>query len=387
MKDIIQKDNQYFFNVFGKRIAQLTHGGNCNLYDENGKKYTDFLAGIAVNCLGYSDEGFKTAVKNQVDSLIHVSNYFYNEPQTLLAEELCTKTGFSKVFFSNSGAEANECAIKIAKKYAFEKGIINGEFITLKNSFHGRTVATLFATGQNKFHVPYNPSPYPFNYIDANDLAQLNTITKDTYGVIIEVIQGEGGVIPLNMEYVKNLREICTKYDVPLIIDEVQTGMGRTGKFLAQEHYGIKGDIATLAKGLGNGIPIGACLAYSKFADVFKQGDHGSTFGGNLLACRAGLYVTQHIEPLFSHITTVGEYFREKLKCISKKIIDVRGLGLMIGAQLCEDVSAHDVFKTLFEKGFIIGTSGFNTLRFVPPYIITKKEIDEVIHVLGEVLN
>lgn len=386
-------DEKYYMDVFGKRLnAAFTHGEDVFLYDTNGKKYIDFLAGIAVNSLGYSDEGFKTALKSQVDKIIHTSNYFYNELQTELAELLCKKTHMDKIFFANSGAEANECALKLAKKTAFDKGIDNPRFITLKNSFHGRTVATVTATGQEKFYTPYLPGGFNYSYVEANDKRQLeNAINEDACAVIIELIQGEGGVFPLDVEYVLYLRDLCTQTNTLLIVDEIQTGMGRTGTFLCCEQYGIKPDIVTLAKSLGNGVPIGACLSTKEAAACFSPGDHGSTFGGNFLACAAGLYVSKKIdEEMLHQISEIGNYFKLCLELLKRnkpdKIIDVRGLGLMLGMQLNKELSAAEIRNNLFEEGILIGTAGANTLRFLPPYVINPNNIDFLIDKLEYIL-
>lgn len=387
-------DSQYYMKTFGTRLpAVFTKGEGAVLFDGGGKEYIDFLAGIAVNCLGYSDEGFQAALKKQIDSgVIHTCNYFYNEPQAMLARLLCEKTGFDRVFFGNSGAEANECALKLAKKYAYQKGK-GDRFVALKNSFHGRTLATLTATGQDKFHEAFRPMVYDFTYIDANDAEGAKTaISADICGVILEVIQGEGGVLPLDPAFVKLVRALCSEYDVPLIIDEVQTGMGRTGKFLAQEHYGVKADIVTLAKALGNGVPVGACLASEKYADAFGPGDHGTTFGGNPLACAAGVYVTQKIDDqMLGSVAGTGAYFKEKLTALMEKypdvVTDVRGEGLLLGAELSEKADAHALQRELLAQGFVIGTAGANTLRFVPPYIVTQKQIGLLISALDKMFQ
>ena len=394
LKNIEKLDQQYFMPVFGQRlpVAFETGEGAC-LYDNAGKKYTDFLAGIAVNSLGYSDEGFKNAIKAQADKLLHTSNYFYNEPQARLAEALCGKTGMKgKVFFGNSGAEANECAIKLAKKYAYNKRKGSAEFVSVSNSFHGRTLATLTATGQDSFHIPFTPGTYEYTYIDANDMnAARAAVTPKTCGVIVEVIQGEGGIIPLDFEYLKLLEKLCKDNDALLIADEIQTGMGRTGKFLACEHAGLKPDIVTLAKALGNGVPIGACIAADKAAEAFVQGDHGSTFGGNYLACAAGLYVVGAVDnAMMEAVAEKGAYFKSKLEGLKDKkpdtIVDVRGMGLLLGAELSAAKNAAEVKMSMLEKGFVIGTAGQNTLRFVPPYVIEKNDIDDLAEALIEVL-
>ncbi len=387
---IQELDARHFLQVFGRRaFVHFTGGHDAVLHGDDGKEYQDFLAGIAVNALGYSDAGFQSAVKTQVDALIHISNYFYNEPQARLAQLLCEKTGLDRVFFGNSGAEANECALKIAKKYAFAKGKQSAKFVSVQNSFHGRTVATLFATGQDKFHTAFRPGAFTFDYIPANDVeAAKAAIDGDVCGVICEVIQGEGGVLPLTQEYLQTLRDLCTQQDVALIIDEIQTGMGRTGAFLAQQLYGVQADITTLAKALGNGIPIGACLATQQFADAFAPGDHGSTFGGNPLACAAGLYVTSKIDAaMLDHVRALGVYLKEQLCAVnSDQVCDVRGEGLMVGMQLKAGKDAHDVVSQMLRKGFVIGSAGGNTLRFVPPYVIAKEQIDALKDALESVL-
>lgn len=394
INEVIKKDDNYFMKTFGKRIpVYFTHGKDVYLYDQDGKEYTDFLAGIAVNSLGYSDEGFKKVLHDCVDSFLHVSNYFYDEPQAELAEMLCKNTGYDRVFFSNSGAEANEAALKIAKKYHFDKGEERNHFVALKNSFHGRTIATLTATGQEKFHVPFAPLPYTFTYVDANDTPALkDAITSKTAGVIFEVVQGEGGVIPLEKEFVDEIFALCEKFDCVTICDEVQSGMGRCGALLAQDTLGVKADVTTLAKAIGNGIPIGAVMVKGKTSDVLNPGDHGSTFGGNHLACSAALYVVTKLTQtdIIKEAKNTGDYFISRLKELKDKfpcIKDVRGKGLLLGAEFDSSKNAADVKHDLFEKGFLACTAGQNTLRFLPPLIIRKENIDKLITALEEILN
>jgi len=393
LDEIKKLDQEYFLPVFGERMPVcFTHGEGVYLYDLDGKKYTDFLSGIAVNALGYADEGFKKVLKKQVDQLLHVSNYFYIEPQAKLARTLCKRTGYSKVFFGNSGAEANECAIKIAKKYAFDKGSKSAKFVSLNGSFHGRTVATLTATGQEKFHTPFEPGTFSYQYVEPADIEAVKAaVDAETCGVLLEVIQGEGGVFPLEIEYVREVRRLCDEQDVLLIIDEVQTGMGRTGKFLAQEWYGVKADIVTLAKALGGGVPIGACLVNEKAAAAFGPGDHGSTFGGNYLACAAGQYMVDAVDDtMLGKISRTGEYFMRKLKDLQQKypgaITDVRGKGLLLAAQLSNGYDPMLFKKRLLDKGFVIATAGRNCLRFLPPYLIEEKHVDALIGALDGLL-
>lgn len=395
IKEIAKLDEQYFFNVFGKRLpAYMEKGEGVYLYDNTGKKYVDFLAGIAVNSLGYSDEGFKEVLHKQVDNLLHSSNYFYSEMQAKLAKVLCENAGYKRAFFANSGAEANECALKIAKKYFYNKGQERHHFVALKQSFHGRTIASLTATGQEKFHTPFLPMlPYQFTYVEANDAdAVKNAITDKTAGVIYEYVQGEGGVIPLTREFVNAIHETCQKTGTIIIADEVQTGMGRCGSLLAQDLYGVKANVVTLAKALGNGVPIGAVLADEKVCDVFKPGDHGSTFGGNHLACAAGLYVATKLTTtdIIKNAAKTGEYFKEKLLALKNKvkcIKEVRGKGLLLAAELDESVSAAQIKHALFDEGFLICTAGKNALRFLPPLIIEPKHIDMLISKMEDLLK
>ncbi len=393
LEEIKAIDISHFMPVFGERLpAAFTHGSGAKIYDKEGAEYTDFLSGIAVNALGYSDEGFKSALKAQVDSIIHSCNYFYNEQQALLTAALCEKTGYDRVFFGNSGAEAMECAIKLAKKRAFASGSASANFVSLKGSFHGRTLAALTATGQDKFHEPFQPGTFSYTYVEANDCAALTqAVTKDVCGVIMEVIQGEGGVNALDMRFVKLARELCDKTGALLIIDEIQTGMGRTGRFLAQELYDVKADIVTLAKALGGGVPIGACLC-TEDACSFVPGDHGSTFGGGHLACAAGNYMVNAIDDeMLTRIETVGAYFKDGLRALKKAhpsaITEVRGAGLMLGAELSALHSAAAIKTELFSQKYIIGTAGANTLRFLPPYMISEAEIDSLLTALDKLLQ
>lgn len=391
---IKELDAHYYMGVFGNRLpAAFVRGEGMRLFDSAGKSYKDFLAGIAVNALGYSDVQFKDAIKKQVDLLIHTSNYFYNEQQARLAEALCTKTGFDKVFFGNSGAEANECALKLALKRGNDRGIATPNVVALRHSFHGRTLSTLAITGKSGIGDSYQPPALSVRFIDGDDAdGARQAIDENTCGVILEVIQGEGGVCPLDPAFVEEIRRLCDARDALLIIDEVQSGMGRTGKFLAQEYYGVKGDVTTLAKSLGNGLPIGACLATDAAAATFGPGDHGSTFGGNHLACVAGLYMCQAIDDdMLAHISKIGAYFRQQLEAFAERHTDqvreVRGKGLFLGMQLREPLDAHDVMTKLFDRGFIIGTAGMNTLRFLPPYIVGETDIEELLEALEAVLG
>lgn len=391
---IKELDRQYYMGVFGDRFpAAFVRGQDMRLYDTMGNSYKDFLAGIAVNALGYSDEGFKHAIKDQVDMLIHTSNYFYNEEQALLAQDLCVKTNYDKVFLANSGAEANECAAKLAYKRANDRGIKNPNFVALKHSFHGRTLATLAVTGKDGIQDDYQPPVLEVRFLESDDVGSVEkTIDENTCGALIEVIQGEGGVFPLSAMFVKAIESRCREVGAVFIIDEVQTGMGRTGRFLAQEYCGVKANVTTLAKSLGNGMPIGACLAEAEFAETFGPGDHGSTFGGNHLACVAARYMCKIIDDkMLSDITDIGETFKYQLFTLKSahenKVKDIRGLGLMLGMELHPPLEAAKVARTLFDLGYIVGTSGSNTLRFLPPYIVREDDIKELMGALDYVLG
>lgn len=391
LDEIMKLDQEYFMPVFGERFPTLfTHGEGVYLFDRDGKKYTDFLAGIAVNCLGYGDEGLTKAVTEQFLKLPHICNYFYNETQSKLAELLCKATGMSKVFFANSGAEANEGALKLARSYFFKKNEHRMKFVTLNDSFHGRTLATLAATGQPRFHEAFEPLIEKFCYIDSK-IEALNEVDDQTCAVIIECIQGEGGVLPLTQQFADALKAHIQETGALLIVDEIQTGMGRTGTFLCCEQYGLKPDIVTLAKSFGGGVPAGAVIANKKTGSSFGAGDHGSTFGGNHLACAAAYYVLTAIleRGLIERCDEIGKYFISRLEYLKKFpfVLDVRGKGLMLGVQLDEKVSAKIIQKKLLNEGFVICSAGMNTLRFLPPYIIEEQHIDALINKLESILR
>lgn len=385
-------ENENYVDVFSRMDHCFISGEGVLLTDITGKTYTDFLSGIAVNCLGYSDAGFKKTLKNQIDRLIHTSNYFYIEPQAKLIESLNRATGYDRVFVTNSGAEAVEAAMKLARKYFFEKGENRYKIITLKNSFHGRTLATLAATGQEKFHLPYMPPTAVFSYVPHNDIeALIQAADKETCAVMLEPVMGEGGVIPLEKDYYQSVRKFCNETGLLLIADEIQTGVGRCGTFLASEGYGVKPDIVVLAKALGNGLPIGAMLATEATAAAFKKGDHGSTFGGNQLVCAGAHYVVEKMltTDIMAGNKKKGEYFLKKLTALNafKSVKEVRGLGLMLGISFYPEYPAKDFQRKLLEKGFLAATAGENTLRFLPPYIIGKKHIDALTGALIGILS
>lgn len=379
-------------NTFTRYPIVFQHGEGCTLYDIDGNAYTDFLAGIAVNTLGYAHAGFTKSILYQCSELIHCSNLFYTQPQSELAHILVESSAADRVFFANSGAEANEGAIKLARMFFYKRGMHKYEIITASNSFHGRTLATLTATGQEKYHATMSPLPPGFITVPFNDIKAIESaITKNTCAIMIEPIQGEAGIIEANMDYMIKLHRLCKANNILLIFDEIQTGIGRTGKLFAYEHYGVEPDIFTLAKGLGGGIPIGAVLAKEDVAAAFEPGDHGTTFGGNALACSAGAFIVKTLleedGKLIEECAIKGDYFKDRLINLQYKfpdiVKDVRGKGLMLGLELYSGIEANDVVKSTLDMGLIINCTGDNTLRFVPPLIISTDEIDKLITALG----
>ena len=382
-----EKDLKYIMHTYGRYDVALQSGKGATAFDENGKRYIDVSSGIGVNSLGYCDEGWVKAVTAQAGTIQHMSNYFYSKQPSDLAEKLCNLTGMAKVCFGNSGAEANECAIKIARKYSFDKyGAGRNEIITLKNSFHGRTVTTLAATGQDVFHNFFFPFTEGFKYAEADNIDDVkNNIDEKTCAVLIEVVQGEGGVNILDKSFVQSVAKICDKQDILLIIDEVQTGVGRTGKLFAHEHYGVKPDLMTVAKGLGGGLPIGVCLCGEKLKDVMSPSTHGTTFGANPVVCAGANYVLDTIanEEFLNEVERKGAYLEEKLREI-KEVKNVRRLGLMVGIEI--DGNAHEIAVKCVENGLLIITAK-NLLRMLPPLTITKDELDEAVTILEKTLK
>ncbi len=382
-------DKRVYMNTFGERFPiAFTHGKDSTLYDKEGVAYTDFLAGIAVNALGYGHPKVTAAITEQAQKLLHCSNYFYIEQQALLAEMLTHLSCFDRAFFCNTGAEANEGAIKLARKHFYDKGEDRYEIIACDNSFHGRTIATVAATGQEKYKKPYAPLlPSGIKNVPYGDASALKSaLSPKTAAVLIECIQGEGGVID-GSDYLAKVRALCDENGCLMIVDEVQTGIGRTGTLFAYEQYGFESDILTLAKALGGGVPIGAILA-KEACCAFAPGDHGTTFGGNPLACAAGLAVLSEIsrEAFLESVRKKGEYFKAELERLQaqfpQKILEVRGRGLMLGMELAPEIKNSDVQKELLKQGFIIGVAGHNTLRFIPPLIIREEQIDALVGVL-----
>jgi acetylornithine aminotransferase len=360
------------------------------VYDLEGREYLDFVAGIAVNVLGHGHPDLVQAIQRQAAQLIHTSNLYYTEPQVKLAQMLVDHSFADKVFFCNSGAEANEAAIKLARRYSHDKyGAGRFEIVTMKNSFHGRTFATLTATGQEKVQKDYEPLLPGFSYVAFNNLEELErAVTDKTAAILLEPIQGEGGVYVADREYLRQVRNLCSQKDVLLLFDEIQTGMGRTGTLFAYEQLGVQPDIMTLAKGLGGGVPIGACLAIDSVAKAFSPGSHASTFGGNPLACAAGLAVCHALLEghVLDHARQMGEYFAKGLsdcKARHRVVREVRGLGLLQGMEV--DMDGKTVVSECLARGILIHGAGERVLRFVPPLIITQLEIDRLIDTLGEI--
>ena len=390
-EQIYAKDKKDYLPVFARYNIVLDHGDGMYVYDTQGKKYIDYLGGIAVNVLGHADPALVKAIADQAGRMIHCSNLYYTQVQADAAEKLVKLSGLGKVFFGNSGAEANEGAIKLARKYAHQTDPEKSQIITAWHSFHGRTLATLTATGQPKYHEGFGPMPGGFEYVDYGDYEALEKMVTDkTCAVMLETIQGEGGVYVSSADYLKKVRALCDKYNAVLILDEIQCGMGRSGKFFAYEQFGIKPDIVTLAKGLAGGVPIGAFIASDKVAAAFHAGDHGSTFGGNPLACAAANVVLDKIGSgdILAHVNEVGAYLKQKLGGFQQKypqlITEVRGMGLILGLQLTKP--GRDIVNACLDEGAIINCTAGDVLRFVPPLIVTKAQVDELCAILGKVL-
>lgn len=386
--DTIEQFDSHVMQTYDRLPLVMESGSGRTCTDEDGKRYLDFGSGIGTNSLGYCDPAWADAVCAQVRRMQHTSNYYYTKVQADFAERLCQITGYKRVFFGNSGAEANECAIKLARKYSFDKyGAGRNVIITLRNSFHGRTMATLSATGQDCFHNYFFPFPEGFVYAEANDIDDLlKKMHNNVCAVMLEYIQGEGGVVPLDSKYVDQLYDFCAKRDILVIADEVQTGVGRTGTFLAGEQYAKKADITTLAKGLGGGLPIGACLANGKCADVLTKGMHGSTFGGNPVVCAGGLAVLEQVaRPDFlAQVLAKGAHIRAALRDC-QEVTEITGLGLMLGLTL-KTKQAADVKQAAFQRGLLVLTAK-DKVRLLPPLNITIGELDSGLAILKECLS
>lgn len=387
---VIADTEKYYLPVFSRNQIVLDHGKGCKLYDMDGNEYLDFLAGIAVNALGHAHPVLVNAIADQAGKLIHCSNLYYTKVQADLVKTLAEVSGFDRTFLCNSGAEANEGALKLARKYGHQKAAGKQRIISAMHSFHGRTLATLTATGQPKYQKGYEPLPSGFEYAEYGDIKSLdNLMDENVCAVILEPIQGEGGVHVPSDEYLQQVRALCDKYDAILIFDEIQTGLCRSGKWFAWEYSGAKPDIITLAKALGGGFPVAAFLTTERLAHVFAPGDHGSTFGGNPLACaaaNASLQVMRE-ENLAAKAAEIGTYFKTQLEALQKKfpdkITEVRGRGLLLGMELSKP--GKPIVDACLQKGMIINCTAGNVIRLVPPLVITKAEIDALMAVFAEV--
>jgi len=380
-------DKAKIASTYGRYDMAAEEGKGVYCHDKDGKKYIDFTAGIGVNCLGFCDEGWVQAVTEQLGKLQHISNLFYTEPQVKVADLLTEKTGMKKVFFGNSGAEANETAIKTARKYGTEnKGENVNNIITLTDSFHGRTMAAITATGQEHYHKYFTPFVGGFKYCTPNDLEEMKKLVdENTCAIMMEVIQGEGGVVNLEEDFVKGVAALCMEKDILLIIDEVQTGIGRTGKLFAYEHFGIKPDIVTFAKGIGGGLPIGGALFGEKTCDVLVPGDHGTTYGGNPVACAGAAYVLEKMDGDFlEDVAAKGAYLKEKLMGMPN-VTGVSGMGMMIGISI-EGKKAADAVADALKEGLMILTAK-DKVRMLPPLTITYEEIDEGLEIFKKAIG
>lgn len=385
-KTAISLEKKYHFQIYDRFPVTFVEGKGARVIDDTGKEYIDALGGIAVNSVGHCHPNVVDAIKKQSEKIIHISNFYYNIPQSKLAKLLVEVSGLDKVFFCNSGAEAVEGAIKLARRFAYEQHKL-GDIIGMENCFHGRTIATI-TLGKEKYQRGFGPLPSGFKTIALNDTAALeNIIESPVIAIILETIQGESGIYPANVNFLQKIRKICDEKGIVLILDEVQCGLGRAGKLFAYQYYNIIPDILILAKALGGGVPIGAVLAKNEIAEVFHYGDHGTTFGGNPLACAAALATVQTIigEELPDKAEKKGQYFRRKLEEINKNnihIADIRGMGLMIGIELT--LNTRSIVLKMFEKGVLANNIGENIIRFVPPLVITYGDLDKIIEILKE---
>ena len=398
-KEFIMNSQEYMnmaeenlLHVYNRFKIVLEKGDGVYLYDVEGKKYLDFAAGIAVFALGYGNKEYNDALKNQIDKIIHTSNLYYNVPSTLAAKKINDVTGMDRVFFTNSGTEAIEGAIKLARKYAYNKdGKTDHEIIAMNSSFHGRSLGALSVTGNAHYQEPFKPLIGGVKFADYNDIESVKAQINDkTCAIIMETVQGEGGIYPANEDFIKEVRKICDEKDIVMILDEIQCGMGRSGKMMAYEYYGIKPDIVTLAKALGCGVPVGAFAAVSKVAEAMVPGDHGTTYGGNPLATAAVCEVFDIFEKdnILANVNEVSVYLEQQLDKIVEEFDVIkarRGKGLMQG--LVVDGKPGDFVTKAIEKGLIIISAGSDVLRFVPPLVITKENVDEMITILREVLK
>lgn len=379
-------------NTYGTRSLTLTKGEGSRVWDDQGKSYLDAISGIAVCGLGYSNPAVSAAISQQAATLIHCSNLYNIPQQQELGRLLIEISGMDKAFFSNSGAEANEAAIKIARKYGNDKGIKNPTIIVMTSSFHGRTMATLTATGNTKVQMGFEPLVEGFIRVPYNDVTAIETVLKEhknIVAILVEPVQGEGGIKVPAANYLNQLREISDKHELLLMLDEIQTGNGRTGRYFAYQHNGILPDVVTTAKGLGNGMPIGACLARGKAAEVFQPGNHGTTFGGNPLACSAAIAVIRQLTPeLIQRVETLGQSLLNKFKQAlagNNKVVEIRGKGLLIGIEL--NAACADLVQKGRDNGILINVTATNTVRLLPTFILTDTEADELVNKVVQLIS
>ena len=389
-KEMKALTGQYVMNTYGRFDVAIDHGRGAKLYDPEGREYIDFTSGIGVTSLGYGDEDWVNAITQQAQKRGHVSNLFYTEPAAKLAEKLCQRTGMSCVFFANGGGEANEGMIKLARKYSYDKyGMGRSTIITLKNSFHGRTITTLMATGQDVFHQYFFPFTEGFRYAPANDLEALKEVAgDDVCAVMMEMVQGEGGVLPLDYEYVQAVKQLCAERDWLLLDDEVQAGVGRTGKLFAFQQYDILPDVASFAKGIAGGMPMSGIMANEKCRTVLGPGTHATTFGANPVCAAAGLVVQEKLSDEFlAEVTAKGAYLREQIEALDLPCFGkTRGMGLMIGIEVKEGYNKGEIAAKLIEAGLLVLTAGPG-MRLLPPLVITKEEMDQGVAIMKKALG
>lgn len=391
MQQLIEESEKYLIHSYNRYPVVIDYGEDVYLYDVKGKKYLDFGGGIAVCALGYSDVSFKKALKEQIDKGIHYSNYFYSKPLADAARGLAEATGLDQVFMANSGTEANEGALKLARKYAILHGHEDRhDIVSMNKAFHGRSMGALSVTGTAKYREPFEPMLSGVSFANYNDLNSVKeAVTDQTYAIIVEAVQGEGGIYPADPSFLKGIRKLCTQMDILMICDEIQCGMGRTGTMFAYQQYGICPDIVTMAKGIGNGIPVGAFATTAEIAGALVPGDHGTTFGGNPLACVA-VSETLNIfkeRNLTAHVQEMGKYLKEQLERLVQEkaqVTECRGMGLMCGLELSEPVTPY--IQKALERGVIFMSAGTDVIRFVPPLVVEQEHIDEMIAVLEEIL-
>lgn len=392
--DFIASASESILKTYNRQPINFDYGKGVYLFDTHGKKYLDFGSGVGVNALGYGNKAFNDALKAQIDKVLHISNLYYNTPAIEAAQKLRRACGLDKVFFTNSGTESIEGALKVAKKYAFQKGLKNPQIIAMNNSFHGRTLGALSVTGNTSYQKPFLPLIPGVVFADFNNFESVEKFINDnTCAIILESVQGESGVTPATKEFLSQIRRICDEKDIVLILDEIQCGMGRSGKMFAYQHYGIKPDVLTSAKALGCGVPVGAFVVSEKIAKHSLQpGDHGSTYGGNPFVCAAVSKVFDLFEELslIQNVQNMTTILESKINALCKKynfLIDHRGLGLLRGIELEERIHSKDIIVRAQEKGLIILPAGHNTLRIAPPLVIDSSHIDEMIEILDSILR